>query len=154
MKFLTPLAALLSTASAAAISPRQAPESVTVKVTNLQCQPRGTTCFLTFEVRSSASSPPLICTATTQATTTIPSVPNESCSDPNAVFSFTAEGPSRPAFLSFTWTSDWARGVQKVHAARAFSTGDFSRDQTGTQSYVGPSEFVISGVTTSLIIRQ
>lgn len=45
MKFLTPLAALLSTASAAAISPRQAPESVSVKVTNLQCQPRGTTCL-------------------------------------------------------------------------------------------------------------
>lgn len=184
MKFIAP-ATLLSAAAAMAIEPRQAPDNVFVTVTNLQCQPHGTTCLYvvspchiparfnesfcrsianipsstlfhsyTFEVRSSPGSAPLICSARTQAAGTIPTVPNEPCADPNAVFTFEQQGAGKPASFDVTWTSDWARGVQKIHGSHVFSSGDFKTDNLGTQSYVGAKQFTISGLTTSLIIRE
>lgn len=81
-------------------------------------------------------------------------MPNEPCSDPNAVFSFEQQGAGKPASFDITWTSSWARGVQKIHGSHAFSSGDFKTDNLGTQSYVGAKQFTISGLTTSLIIRE
>ncbi|KAL8388195.1 hypothetical protein RB595_009390 [Gaeumannomyces hyphopodioides] len=154
MKFIAPATLLLSTAAAMAIEPRQAPDNVYVTVTNLQCQPHGTTCFYTFEVRSSPGSAPLVCSARAQAAGTIPSLPNEPCADPNAVFSFEQQGAGKPASFDVTWTSDWARGVQKIHGSHVFSSADFKTDGLGTQTYVGAKEFTIGGLTTTLVIRN
>lgn len=55
MKFIALATLLLSTAAAMAVEPRQAPANVFVTVTNLQCQPHGTTCLYVGSPYSSRS---------------------------------------------------------------------------------------------------